>query len=84
MKHILIIGSGARECMIIKTLKKGPEKIKISCIGSHRNPYIDKHSFLYISDINSKTIKILLLIIGKIDFVFIGPESLMATISISF
>ena len=75
MKHILIIGSGARECMIIKTLKKGPEKIKISCIGSHRNPYIDKHSFLYISDINSKTIKILLLIIGKIDFVFIGPET---------
>ena len=75
MKHILIIGSGARECMIIKVLKKGTEKINISCIGSHRNPYIDKHSLLYISDVNTKKIKILMDIIGKIDFAFIGPET---------
>jgi phosphoribosylamine--glycine ligase/phosphoribosylformylglycinamidine cyclo-ligase len=75
MKHILIIGSGARECMIIKALKKGSEKINISCIGTNRNPYIDKHSLLYITDINTKTIEVLITIIGKLDYVIIGPET---------
>jgi phosphoribosylamine--glycine ligase/phosphoribosylaminoimidazole synthetase len=75
MKHILVIGSGARECMIIKALKKGSEKINISCVGSSRNPYIDNHSLLYITDINTKTIEVLLTIIGKIDYVIIGPET---------
>ena len=47
MKHILVIGSGARECMIIKKLKQSNQKITISCIGTTRNPYIDKNTLTW-------------------------------------
>jgi phosphoribosylamine--glycine ligase len=74
MKHILVVGSGARECMIIKKLKQSNEKINISCIGTTRNPYIDKNTLLYITSITKQTLSVLLTIIGKIDYVIIGPE----------
>jgi phosphoribosylamine--glycine ligase len=76
MTHILIIGSGARECMIIKKLLHDSEySVKITCIGSTKNPYINKHAKLYISDLNTLNIKNLVSIIGTPDYAIIGPEN---------
>lgn len=76
MTHILIVGSGARECFIIKKLIKDSDlNIKITCIGSNKNPYINKYTKLFISDINTINIKNLLNIIGKPDYAIIGPEN---------
>ena len=76
MKHILIVGSGARECMIIKKLLHDSKfTIKITCIGSNKNPYINKHTKLYISDLNTLNIKNLINIIGNTDYAIIGPEN---------
>ena len=78
MTHILILGSGARECMIIKKLLNDSKfTIKITCIGPNKNPYINKHTKLYISDLNTLNIKKLINIIVKPDYAIIGPENLL-------
>ena len=76
MKHILIIGSGARECMIIKKiLIDSNNSINITCIGPNKNPYINKFAKLYISNLDTINIKNLINIIGRPDYAIIGPEN---------
>ena len=45
MKDIIVIGSGARECSIIKKLKNDCDNF-IICIGTNNNPYIVKNARL--------------------------------------
>ena len=73
--NILVIGSGARECMIIKKLKKDKPECSITCIGTNNNPQINELSKLYIVDkLNVYNIDIILKIIDKPYFSIIGPE----------
>ena len=79
MKRILVIGSGGRECMIIKKLvedsNKINESIDILCIGTNRNPYINNNAKLIITELNSENITDIIHKYDSIDFAIIGPEN---------
>jgi phosphoribosylamine--glycine ligase/phosphoribosylformylglycinamidine cyclo-ligase len=79
MKNILVIGSGGRECMIIKKLivdsKKLNESINIICIGSNKNPYINDNTKLIITELNSENLTNIIRKFDVIDFAIIGPEN---------
>lgn len=90
MKQIIIIGSGARECAILRYLQKrklDKQNYKWITIGTNRNPYIEANSeFRQVQDYSFELIYLELLRIFDrdrhqntdlsklIDFVFIGPE----------
>ena len=80
MSKVLIIGSGARECIIVKKLLEDSKKLNINlnivCIGTTLNPYMKINTTLYIvSKLDIYNLDNILNIIDKIDFVFIGPEN---------
>ena len=54
MNNILIIGSGVRECSIIKKLLEDSDKlnikINIHCMGTNNNPYINENCNIYVVD----------------------------------
>ena len=80
MSKVLIIGSGARECIIVKKLLEDSKKLNINlnivCIGTTLNPYMKNNTTLYIvSKLDIYNLDNILNIIDKIDFVFIGPEN---------
>lgn len=87
-QHILVVGSGVREAIIIKKLLRDSEihfnknkkkKIRISCLGTNKNPFIDENCDLYI--VEKFSVNNLLELIErlnkkeKIDFGIIGPEN---------
>ena len=79
MSHILIIGSGARECIIVKKLLEDSRKININlniiCLGTTLNPYMKHNTKLHVvSKLSIQNLEYILNIYN-IDFVFIGPEN---------
>ena len=65
--HILVVGSGVRETIIVKKLindsdlynnKNKKKKIKIICLGNNKNPYLSENTELHI--VNSYTVNSLL------------------------
>ena len=79
--NILLVGSGARECAILKKLINDGEKInaefKIVCIGTNKNPYIVAHSEFYLVD--NLDLPNLEKMLNKLDFILdyaiVGPEN---------
>ena len=78
MINILVIGSGAREYIIIKKLIEDSKKInkivKIICIKTQENTFIENYCdrvFPLLSNVNETMSKIN----EKISFCFIGPEA---------
>ena len=84
--HILVVGSGVRETIIVKKLINDSDlynsnpfsskKIKIICLGNNKNPYLSENTELHI--VNSYTVNSLLILLGKvekIDYGIIGPEA---------
>ena len=86
-EHILIIGSGAREAVIAKKLLEDSEKyhnknkkkrLKITCIGTNRNPFLCEKTDLITFSVYDDIVVLLLRlqqIKQKIDFAIIGPEA---------
>ena len=84
-QHILIIGSGMRESVIIKKLlddssthfnKNKKKRLKITCIGNNKNPFIVENCDMFlISNFNTKSFIDIIKNIDKIDFAIVGPEA---------
>ena len=76
MNHILIIGSGARECIIVKKLiSDSDNNIKITCMGINLNPYLNNHTNLILVDeLNIDNLKKIINTL-IIDYAIIGPEN---------
>lgn len=74
--NILIIGSGAREHAIAKTLKRSSQNIQIFCCATSRNPGIQKLTQNYwLGDICNRDDIVKLAREWHIDFAIIGPEA---------
>ena len=74
MSNILIIGSGARECIIVKKLLEDSKKINIQlniiCIGTTLNPYIENNTKLFVvSKLSIDTLDCIVNTQNNIDFV---------------
>ncbi len=79
MIKILVIGSGAREHAIIKSLYKSSKKKTIYCLGTNNNPGIaDLCSELLVKNINDPEIVKSYAKEKKINFAIIGPENPLA------
>ena len=77
MNHkILIIGSGAREHAIAKTLKRSNQSNEVFCIGSNMNPGIKKLcSKIIIQDCNNPENILNYAVSNSINIAIIGPEN---------
>lgn len=76
MKKILIIGSGAREHVIAKTLHRSPQNPEIYCYASSQNPGIKKLSKEYCAgDICNLDAILKVAKEWDIDLTIIGPEA---------
>ena len=81
MSHILVIGSGVRECVIIKKLLEDYENnkpIKITCLGNNNNPYIAKSEYCDLHIVSKYELDELYQLLEKIDkpdFAIIGSEN---------
>jgi phosphoribosylamine--glycine ligase len=72
----LIIGSGAREHALAKTLARSPQQPEIYCCGAARNPGIEKLAAGYwTGDINTPAAIVQQAQEWRIDIAFIGPEA---------
>ena len=79
MIKILVIGSGAREHAIIKSLYRSSKKKTIYCLGTNNNPGIaDLCSELLVKNINDPEIVKSYAKEKKINFAIIGPENPLA------
>ena len=79
MVKILVIGSGAREHAIIKSLNKSKKEKEIYCLASNNNPGIsDICNELKIVDINNSEIIKDYSIKQSINIAIIGPENPLA------
>ncbi len=77
--NILLVGSGAREHAIARTLERSPQSPAIFCFGSSNNPGIQKITTGYvIGKVDSPQAILNFAQENKIDFVFIGPEAPLA------
>ena len=79
MINILVIGSGARECMIIKKLLNDSSKlgiqIEIDCFGTNNNPYIAENCNMHVIDnFDIETFEPIFNNIIVPNFAIIGPE----------
>ena len=79
MLNILVIGSGAREHAIVRSLSRSSKKKEIYCLATNYNPGIaEVCKDMAVADINdSDTVKIYAKK-KKIDFAIIGPENPLA------
>ena len=77
MNHkILLVGSGAREHAIAKTLKRSNQSNEVFCIGSNMNPGIEKIcSKIIIQDCNNPEIILNYAVSNSINIAIIGPEN---------
>ena len=80
MDSILIIGSGSRECIIIKKLLEDTTKLGINpniyCMGTNNNPYINENCNIYVVDkLSIDNLENILKQISKPNFAIIGPEA---------
>lgn len=80
MSRILVIGSGSRECIIVKKLYEDALKlgvnVNIYCIGTNNNPYINEKGTIYVVDkLTISNLEDILTKIEKPDFAIIGPEA---------
>lgn len=74
--NILIIGSGAREHAIAKTLKRSKKHPKVFCYASTNNPGIKKLTNKYwVGNICDANEIVKIATTNKIDFAIIGPEA---------
>lgn len=74
--NILVIGSSAREHIIISKLKASQQQSQIYCFATHANPSIQKLcTQLEIGDLNDANAIVDFVINKNIDFAFIGPEA---------
>ena len=74
--NILIVGSGAREHIIAKTIKKSSEVDKIFCIGSNINPGIKGLcTKFFLGDINDPYFVLQIALDHLITMAIIGPEN---------
>lgn len=74
--RILIIGSGAREHAIAKTLARSPQQPEIYCCATSRNPGIQQLAKeIWIGNINNPAEVVKVAKEWKIDFAIIGPEA---------
>ena len=74
MLNILVIGSGAREAMIVRKLLESKQNSNIYCLGTNKNPYIDKKTNLFVHDFILTDIVLKFINENLIDFAIIGPE----------
>jgi phosphoribosylamine--glycine ligase/phosphoribosylaminoimidazole synthetase len=74
--YIIVIGSGARECAIIRRLLKETSS-HILCLGTNQNPQlVNKCKFIDYINVTDLSIKLLDITKAyKIEFVIIGPEA---------
>tara|TARA_Y100001970_G_scaffold286464_2_gene408709 strand:- start:2359 stop:3669 length:1311 start_codon:yes stop_codon:yes gene_type:complete len=79
MLRILIIGSGAREHAIARSIFLSPKKKEIHCLATNYNPGISKVcNNIVVKDINNQDIVKNYAKEQKIDFAIIGPENPLA------
>jgi len=77
--NILLVGSGAREHAIARSIKKSKIDNNLFCIASNRNPGIDKLTKqMKVGNIGNPTVVVNFAIKYSIDLTIIGPESPLA------
>ena len=74
MLNILVIGSGAREAMIVRKLVESKQNSNIYCLGTSKNPYISKKTKLFVQEFILISIVLDFINENLIDFAIIGPE----------
>lgn len=76
MKHILLIGSGAREHAIFRAIKRSVIETTVTCLATHENPALKKGcEKLMVIDINDVGSVIKAIDGLSIDHAIIGPEA---------
>ena len=79
MLKILVIGAGAREHAIVRTLSRSPKKKEIYCLATNLNPGISEVcTDLIVCDINDPIFVKNFAQDHKFDFAIIGPENPLA------
>lgn len=74
--NILVIGSGAREHALIKTLHRSPQMISLYCYGNFINPGIHKLTTQYVTgDITDCAAVLFVAKSWNIELAIIGPEA---------
>ncbi len=76
MKHILVVGSGAREHALVRALSHSKHKPQIFCCGTSHNPGIEEFTAEYwVGDINDVNEIIRRAKQWNINLAIIGPEA---------
>tara|TARA_S200000501_G_scaffold81164_2_gene73129 strand:- start:19138 stop:20451 length:1314 start_codon:yes stop_codon:yes gene_type:complete len=74
--NILIVGSGAREHIIAKAIKKSSEVDNVFCVGSNMNPGIKELcTKLFLGDINDPDFVLQKALDHSITMAIVGPEN---------